>query len=295
MIRVMLNLYVEQTGLEPFFGSLEVLAVGEVFVSIVNSTPADYFRSAGLLRDGRDALFAVLPRSGSVYTTQGGDVQRIEPGQLAICDSTEVGGLRIGAETEYVAVQMPRARLASLVPHIKSFGGLLSRPGDPNVRFLAGYLASVEAEGAAASAGAAKLLGQHLIDLVALVLGGNREQLHLVETGSARAARRQAIFREIDARLNDPQLSARSVARALSISPRYIHHLFEDVGCSFSRYVLDKRLDQVGQRLRDPTQDKAAIFALAYGAGFIDLSHFNRGFRARFGMTPSEYKQSFRR
>jgi AraC-like DNA-binding protein len=32
------------------------------------------------------------------------------------------------------------------------------------------------------------------------------------------------------------------------------------------------------------------IGSLAYAAGFGDLSSFNRTFRARFGMTPSEWR-----
>jgi AraC-like DNA-binding protein len=32
------------------------------------------------------------------------------------------------------------------------------------------------------------------------------------------------------------------------------------------------------------------VSAIAFDAGFNDLSHFNRAFRQRFGVTPSEIK-----
>jgi AraC-like DNA-binding protein len=40
--------------------------------------------------------------------------------------------------------------------------------------------------------------------------------------------------------------------------------------------------------LADPDHDRQTIAALAYEAGFGDLSYFNRAFRRRFGMTPGE-------
>jgi AraC family transcriptional activator of tynA and feaB len=34
------------------------------------------------------------------------------------------------------------------------------------------------------------------------------------------------------------------------------------------------------------------ISEIAYAWGFNDLSHFNRAFRARFGMTPREWRHT---
>jgi AraC-like DNA-binding protein len=42
--------------------------------------------------------------------------------------------------------------------------------------------------------------------------------------------------------------------------------------------------------LSDPLQMGRSISAIAYAAGFGDLSYFNRAFRRRFGATPSDIR-----
>jgi AraC family transcriptional activator of tynA and feaB len=44
--------------------------------------------------------------------------------------------------------------------------------------------------------------------------------------------------------------------------------------------------------LRDVRQRPRHISEIAYAWGFNDLSHFNRAFRQRFDMTPSEWRES---
>jgi AraC-like DNA-binding protein len=40
--------------------------------------------------------------------------------------------------------------------------------------------------------------------------------------------------------------------------------------------------------LTGPSANRRGITAIAYECGFNDLSYFNRSFRRRFGLTPSE-------
>jgi len=42
--------------------------------------------------------------------------------------------------------------------------------------------------------------------------------------------------------------------------------------------------------LRDENQRASNISEIAYRWGFNDLSHFNKAFRARFDMTPREWR-----
>jgi AraC-like DNA-binding protein len=63
--------------------------------------------------------------------------------------------------------------------------------------------------------------------------------------------------------------------------------LFEAEGTTFSSFVREQRLLHAFRQLRNPGLDTLSISQIAYGAGFVDLSHFNRCFRSRFGDTPS--------
>ncbi len=59
---------------------------------------------------------------------------------------------------------------------------------------------------------------------------------------------------------------------------------------SFSEFVLAQRLVRAHQMLTDPRCAGRPISAIAFDAGFTDLSHFNRTFRRRFGSTPSDVR-----
>jgi AraC-like DNA-binding protein len=91
-------------------------------------------------------------------------------------------------------------------------------------------------------------------------------------------------------RLDDNSLTIASVARYFGLSSKLVQRLFERAGMTFTEFVLEQRL-QLARRLlsgQDSRQNK--IGAIAYAAGFGDLSYFNRTYRRRFGMTPSEWR-----
>jgi AraC-like DNA-binding protein len=46
--------------------------------------------------------------------------------------------------------------------------------------------------------------------------------------------------------------------------------------------------------LSDPLQTNHRISAIAYAAGFSDLSYFNRAFRRSYGATPSDVRVAAR-
>ena len=55
-------------------------------------------------------------------------------------------------------------------------------------------------------------------------------------------------------------------------------------------FVLLLRLERSRQMLRSPGEAISTIAAIAHAAGFNDLSYFNRTFRRRYRMTPSDFR-----
>lgn len=64
--------------------------------------------------------------------------------------------------------------------------------------------------------------------------------------------------------------------------------LFESERMSIGRYLLEARLRRAHRLLTGPFAAGRSITAIAYECGFNDLSYFNRSFRRRFGLTPTE-------
>jgi AraC-like DNA-binding protein len=185
---------------------------------------------------------------------------------------------------------IPRARIASLTPNVAAFAGTQLRDAS-SLRLLFGYLEGTLAEGLGDNL-AAQLFGRHLVELTALALGGEGDTRGLQEQGGVRAARVAAILRAISDQIANPGLSPATVAAKLDITPRYVHALLEQSGQTFTQYVLQKRLENAKEVLVHDVDQTRKIAAVAFDAGFADLSHFNRAFRRHFGDTPSGVRAS---
>jgi AraC-like DNA-binding protein len=91
--------------------------------------------------------------------------------------------------------------------------------------------------------------------------------------------------------LTDGSLSAAALAARHGITVRYLHKLFEDDAMTYSQYVLDQRLALAYRRLRHPRFTGRTVSSIAHDAGFGDLSYFNRTFRRRYCVTPSDARR----
>jgi AraC-like DNA-binding protein len=89
-------------------------------------------------------------------------------------------------------------------------------------------------------------------------------------------------------------LSPAQVAAAFSISTRYLHKLFETEPETVTHYIRDRRLERCRLRLLDPRFSQRPISALAFDAGFNDLSGFNRAFKAKYGRSPRQLRATAR-
>jgi AraC-like DNA-binding protein len=93
--------------------------------------------------------------------------------------------------------------------------------------------------------------------------------------------------------LHFPGLSPQFVAEHFGLSVRTLHLRFQRIEQTFGRWLLETRLDACSKALRDPLQRTRSVSEIAYSCGFNDLSHFNRSFRARFAMAPSQWRHEY--
>jgi AraC-like DNA-binding protein len=114
----------------------------------------------------------------------------------------------------------------------------------------------------------------------------------LAKTGGMAAARLGAIKADIDKHLACPELTVGAVAARQGITPRYVQLLFEREGTTFSDFVRGQRLVRACRMLGDPLRARWSITAIAFEAGFGDLSYFNRSFRRRYAACPSDVREA---
>jgi transcriptional regulator GlxA family with amidase domain len=125
-------------------------------------------------------------------------------------------------------------------------------------------------------------------------LGDPKTKIILPCLSPVAAARLAQALNLIATRFADPDLNVFAIAKAQSVSRRYIQRLFKATGRSFTDHVKELRLQFAFQACRDPDNSHRTIVDIALEAGFSDVSYFNKQFRARFGDTPSAVRKSGR-
>jgi AraC-like DNA-binding protein len=130
----------------------------------------------------------------------------------------------------------------------------------------------------------------HLHDLVALALGAAHDGTGLIGGRGAPAARLRMAKTYIIENSNRRDLSVGGVAAHLGLTARNLQRLFESEGTTFSEFLLAQRLSRAHRMLTEPRLAQSAVGAIAYDAGFGDLSYFNRSFKRRYGATPRDVR-----
>lgn len=137
----------------------------------------------------------------------------------------------------------------------------------------------------------------HADDVSQLALEG------LVFEVLAEAARAQAALRETAPRwlrqaedfLHDNFTEAfhfDDVARAAGVHPVHLSRVFRNKnGCTIGEYVRRLRLDYAAKQI---VATDTLLGEIAIAAGFADQSHLTKTFKARFGITPSDYRRLHR-
>lgn len=79
------------------------------------------------------------------------------------------------------------------------------------------------------------------------------------------------------------------MAKIVHMSENYFSSIFREVmQIPFSKYVLEKRLNQAGMLLK--TTD-LHITAVASQTGFDNISYFNRVFKRKYELSPGKYRE----
>ena len=159
------------------------------------------------------------------------------------------------------------------------------RPALPPLPQLMPVLAAAEAARNAKDGGAFEEIVLRLSGAVASLL--TPTGVHPVPR--VRDVRRVTLAaRRIEAEA-DCKLSIAALAREAAMSPYHFLRTFRQViGVTPHQYVLRTRLNRAALRLRGGDEPVAAI---AFDAGFNDLSTFNRRFRRLMGVTPGVYRK----
>ena len=97
---------------------------------------------------------------------------------------------------------------------------------------------------------------------------------------------------EVENVYKDPDITIKSLASKLAISPRYLSEIINDeLNVNFYEYINEHRIKQAQEILISPKTRDRSVVDIAADVGYNSKSAFNRAFKHFSGMTPSEFRK----
>jgi len=256
-------------------------------------TAARIIRTREMIVDGNDDLSLLVNQSGNVtvyargreVTLRENDAVLISSGEAVVFDRRSFG--------ESIAIRIPYSMLSPVVVDVDD-AIMRHIPRDTAaLKLLTSYSNTLLGDDHSVATPALRHhVATHVHDLVALALGATREAADVANSRGVGAARLRAAKTHIIENINRRDISIGSVALRLGVTPRYLQRLFESDGTTFSAFLLGRRLARAHRMLSEPQSAQRQVSAIAYDAGFGDLSYFNRCFRRLYGATPMDIRET---
>jgi AraC family transcriptional regulator len=160
----------------------------------------------------------------------------------------------------------------------------------PAQPYIASLLAGIDSWAGGADASQVEETITHLAETVLSKLNGS------IRSGTRVTARDEKriseVLRVIETNARDP-LDLDCLAATASMSKYHFLRTFRRVaGASPYQYLLSVRMRRAALRLSSSSESVASI---VFDSGFGDLSTFNRRFRETFAMSPTAYRQRYRK
>ena len=276
---------------QAFDGQLSRAAVGSLTLMDVHSAAARIRRTRSHIARSADAsllLLTPLHRAFQLGIDDGRPVT-LGSGEFCLIDYTRPYEIVHGDGMRVLCVDIPRRLVNAQVIDADRLIGRVMRAENPSARLLIAVLCAIGTEFRNESG--ANFTPETAQGLWNLILAAYAPESDATERYGL-AARARAIRADIDANLGDPCLRPADVAARCGFSERYLRTVLRSVGEPFSEYLLRRRLEQCARLLSEPTWNMRTVTEIALYSGFSDATHFGRAFKARYGLTPRDYRRN---
>ena len=279
-----------------FAASYSSYTVADTLVSRVHTSAYYFQRSAADVARKPLDYFVIAHQLGSGVVIGPNDDKRFIPsGGFSTNHANTPYELRtLREQTGFHAdvVAIPFARCEPFITRTAELGSLPLPVEVGAPALFASYFSAFVKQAPHLSGAAAEVAVETLLQLV-LVARGLAAQSNEPTRDALRAGQLEAVRQFITRNLARADLAPAHAARAVGISVRQLHALFEPTGTTFSRWLTAQRLERA-RRLLERHPDRSVI-DIALACGIESQTTFYRVFRDAFAMTPGEYRHEVSR
>ncbi len=274
---------------DTFSGQLARWQLGQVSLSRLTADALQYRRTARHLANEREEQYLVtVPSLSDVAFMQCERDIRCPPGGFLIERGHEPYEFSHGEANDLWVLKVPGDALLGRLRMPERYCSLSFNADQGAGGLFADLLRLMPNRLPAMSAAERSQIGGQLVDLLILAVAGDERVL--TSTGSSvRAGHLARVEHYVRGRLGERNLRPEDIATACGISVRYLHDLFRGSDLSLGEWIRDQRLLACRDALGN-AGDRRTIAEIAYDWGFGDQAQLSRQFKARFGMTPRDYR-----
>ncbi|WP_225828547.1 helix-turn-helix domain-containing protein [Streptomyces naphthomycinicus] len=293
-------------ALSQTFGAVDIKVAGEVYSGTVRTSPLGRIRRVTVEGDplqtlrtrrliagstGDDHVVVMLVSRGKARVEQDTRDLHVRSGALFVYDRARPLRLTFPEPFQTKSLVLPRQLLGLSESSLRRITATPLGGDSALGSLLTPFLSRLVDTAATYPQRTGESIARNVVDLVQALA---EERLGRAAPDTPTAARLSLlrIRAYIDQHLADPDLTPITIARAHHISVRYLHKLFQQEDVTVGRWIQQRRLEQCRHDLARRPMAGLTIAAVAHRWGFTSASHFSRVFRAAYGVSPAEWRNT---
>jgi AraC family transcriptional activator of tynA and feaB len=272
-----------------FHGSARRWWIDDILMADSRCGPCSGRRARHQLADTEgEYVYLMINRKGAMTLSQRDTVATLTAGDVAAFDTTQRNQFTVPESLSLRGMLIPRAALDEVDGHPWMRDGVVLDPTAPATRLLTNHLATLSE--VLPGLGSAAMSAARMAALE-LFVGALRSDSDVCSAASVRPALRASIEQYIDRHLLDGAVTPAAIAAAHWVSIRTVNRVFSATGQTVGEVVRVRRL---ARARADVTASDRPISEIAHRWSFSDTSHFSRTFKAHYGYSPTDYRNTYR-
>lgn len=246
-------------------------------------SPCSGVRSKRQIAATDDEFVVVLMnRAGRESVTQNGVTAELGPGDAIVWDSTSPARFTVRESLAKTSLIVPRSAIDEIGGQRWIRAGARLHARSASMLLLTNYLDSLSAAAPGLSPQERTAARNAALELL---VGALRTEAPRI--GHTTPGLRESMDRFIERNLTSRALTPSAVADAHTVSVRTANRVFHATGETVTETIRRRRLARARAELAESDQVVAVIAARW---GFADASHFGRVFKARYGLSPADFR-----
>lgn len=270
-----------------------ISAVGPLKVCSVRANATTIRRTPSLARDDLEpSVFAGLQVAGTSMVIQDGREAVLEPGDLALYDTTRPYTLlnRDGIHQHFFRI--PRAELALPAATLDRATAVRLSRQDPLADLTATCLRRIarhQARPAPSTVHSMEAAGRPGIELLRALIAA-RIGARSIASEALHDTLHLRVLDYVRAHLGDHDLTPARIAAHHHISRRCLYTTLSREGICLGDWIRTQRLERCRDELAAPAAAHRPISTVGRRWGFPNAAHFSRTFKIAYGLTPSDWR-----